>query len=258
MGLFNFLKPRNSTDDDLNNRPAIRKALIAADLESTQKQIANLQAVGRVGDAQKLASVFRQRTSDYLQATFHEWNKSDLVLPTAIDIAQISFGIAYFVLPNYGYKEFQWFLGVWHTPAPPIAITLYEYGCSIQKVRPTSEFAVSFKTQDGQLSPNCSYYLLQYPTPPSLDPMLTSGAEDFSERAVLPPQKRPVLAPYFSAILDDNASGKRSYYTLGQSMEGGTIIRHVTTAEGRSSCLGRGPEPTVDAFLEHLKEHHAS
>ena len=66
MGLFDFLKPRKDPVGDFPNTPLMRKAMLAMKLEFVQKQIANLNAVGRGADAKKVVS-------DFLKEVFKEW-----------------------------------------------------------------------------------------------------------------------------------------------------------------------------------------
>jgi hypothetical protein len=56
MGLLDFLKPRKDRLQELANQPEMRKAILSTELEFTQKQIANLRAVGREAEAERLLS----------------------------------------------------------------------------------------------------------------------------------------------------------------------------------------------------------
>lgn len=168
---------------------------------------------------------------------------------TPEELAQVCYGLAYYVLPNFAHREFDQFLRIWRTPFPPLGTMLCEFACSKQNLRSTPEQAAAFKMQDGQLTSSCDYYLVQFPSPPpfagidfdNLESVLSSGG------------RPPVLAPFFAAVLDNRASGHRRFYVLGQSPTGGTTFRSVT-ADGSNCNHGPGPEPTSFAFLERLKQ----
>jgi hypothetical protein len=166
------------------------------------------------------------------------------------DLAQVSYEIAYFGLPNWVHKEFDQFLKNWRNPTAPFGIMLCEYGCTRIKVRPSPEQAAAFKIEEGQLSSSCGYFLFQFPKPRAY-PLDLKQLKSVHTKGGKP----PVLAPFFAAVLDDYISGQRSYYILGQSLmsESETTLRSVT-ADGRNYNLGLGPEPTSFAFLERLKQ----
>lgn len=165
-------------------------------------------------------------------------------IATPDDLAQVSYMMAYSVLPSFCHREFEDFLRMWRAPIPPIGMLLCEFCCSKQKLQPAPEQVLAFKTQDGQLTASCDYYLLQFPSPPrfSVESLVSSG-------------RLPVLAPFFAAILHDRASHQRHYYVLGQATNGGTTLRSVTP-EGANCNHGPGSEPTTFAFLELLKREH--
>lgn len=254
MGLFEFFKPRKEPLQALTKLPRMQKAMLATDLEFTQKQIANLRAVGRDSEAEKLIIDFRNKLADFSQLTFKEWDKSPLPRPTPDQMARVSYRIAYHVLPAQAYKEFTAFLDAWRTIAPPIGFMLCEYGCSMWKVRPTPEFATAFKTHEGRLHSGCDYYVLQFPPAPSPAQMPHGNLIEIMTKS---PEKMPVLAPHFAAIVEDRSSGRNAYYVLGQSPSGGTTFRTVT-ADGANANLGPGPEPTMAAFVQHLAKRHVS
>lgn len=83
MGLFDFLKPRKDPLRELFKGPKTKKAILASDLESTQKQIANLRAVG-----EKLTVDYRNKMAELFRVTFQEWDKLDLPRPTPEQMAR--------------------------------------------------------------------------------------------------------------------------------------------------------------------------
>lgn len=170
---------------------------------------------------------------------------------TPEDLAQVSYEIAYLGLPNWVHKDFDRFLKNWRNPSVPFGPMLCAFGCERIKVRPSAEQAAAFKTQEGQLSSSCDYFLFQFP-PPRAYPLDLEKLQEIQKKGVKP----PVLAPYFAAALNNRASGKRSYYVLGQSLmgESETTLRSVT-AEGLNCNLGTGPVPEINTFLKCIKPH---
>lgn len=249
MRLFDFFKPRRDPLRYLEKQPNIRKAMLAQELEFAQKQIANLRAVGRDAEAGKLVADSREKIGEFFRLTFREWDKLPLLRPSPEQMAKVSYRIAYYVLPESVHGEFDKFLGIWRTMVPPIGIMLCEYACSLQKVRPTPEFATAFQTHEGRLDSNRDYYVLQFPPAPAPAPM--PPREMLLEDITKAREKMPVLAPYFAAIVNDRSSCDRAYYVLGQSLATGTTLRSVT-ADGTNGNLGPGPEPTVASFVRCL------
>jgi len=121
--------------------------------------------------------------------------------------------------------------------------------------RLTPEFATAFHTHEGQLDSDREYYILQFPPAPPPAPMpppekLLEVIKTEGKKKAL--EKMPILAPYFTAIINDRSSALRSYYVLGQSTQSGTTLRSVTT-DGANENLGPGPEPTVASFVQCLR-----
>jgi hypothetical protein len=57
-----------------------------------------------------------------------------------------------------------------------------------------------------------------------------------------------VLAPYFSAVIEDRNTREAQCFVLGQSPDALTTLRLVTPT--MNANLGRGCEPELEAFLE--------
>ncbi|EDY19462.1 hypothetical protein CfE428DRAFT_3147 [Chthoniobacter flavus Ellin428] len=174
-----------------------------------------------------------------------EKKDSGLPLATAQDLARISYGFAYIVLPDLVYRSFEEFLKSWHD-SWPMGWMLCDFGCSKENVRTTIEQKAAFKTTTAPFGPNCDGYFVQFPPPPPY-PILSE--EEF--QALIASKQRPRLAPYFAAVIHDRTSGDRNYFTLGQSPAGGTTFRTVTE-EGENCNLGPGPEPDLAKFYQHI------
>jgi hypothetical protein len=177
-----------------------------------------------------------------------EGANSGLPLATADDLARVSYGLAYIVLPDMVHHSFDGFLRHWRDRFP-FGFMLCDFGCSKEKVRTTIEQKAAFKTQEAPLSPTCDCYLVEFPTPPPV-----SRLSEAEFRAVIAAgRKAPLLAPYFAAAVHDRVSGRRYYFVLGQSPSGGTTFRTVT-ADGTNCNLGPGPEPDLASFFVHIAE----
>jgi hypothetical protein len=169
----------------------------------------------------------------------------ELPVATPEELALVCFAIAYRELPTFADSRFEEFKKRWDTGFPSFAQVLCGMACTAHKVQASLEQLGHFKTHDGQLTSACKYYLVQFPSPPP------APSSELVAQALKLGRKPPVLAPYFAAILVDQVTGKRACYVLGQALGGGTTLRSVSSSV--NSNLGRGPEPTVFAFLESLK-----
>jgi hypothetical protein len=161
--------------------------------------------------------------------------------PPQPSLASICYGIAYFILPHYAFKDYAKVASIFTDTPTTVGPFFYLMGCQIQKVEPVREDATRFKAHQGQLDDQRDYFIVEYPTPPPID----FGAAD--------PADSPVLAPYFSAIIRNRQTTAVSYYTLGQApFGGGTTFRSVTP-EGSNCNHGPGPEPQLNSFLARLR-----
>lgn len=122
-------------------------------------------------------------------------------------------------------------------PDAPVGPGAYIVACKARGVTPSEEAMQQFQSHTGELRPGVTYYVLQFPDPAPVD----MAQRDF------------VLAPYFSAILHDPTKSGYGYFILGQGITGGTTLRTVT-AEGMNANLGAGPAPTLEGFLDTLRQ----
>lgn len=163
------------------------------------------------------------------------------------ELAPVSYAIAYFVLPNGVFREPENYIAIWNDPVAPAGGVFYEMGCQFHGADVVPERAALYKASCGKFDDSTDFYLLEYPAPPPLDFSRLFPGKKTSEAEV------PVLAPYFSAMLRDRATGAVSYYVLGQSpVGGGTTVRSVTR-DGVNGNLGPGPAPKAGAFLDKLR-----
>lgn len=166
--------------------------------------------------------------------------------PRAMGLPDISYGVAYFILPQFAFKASEKLIERCKSTPESAGAFLYWFACQNQKIEPNKEDGLRFRFHSGRLDEANEYYAFEYPTPPPVDfsrvdPTKPSNSE------------RPVLAPYFSVVIRHAPSGAISYYVLGQApFGGGTTLRSVT-AEGANRNHGPGPEPELEAFLTVLR-----
>lgn len=147
------------------------------------------------------------------------------------------YGMAYLVLPKAIFGDTQVTLERIHAKPESAGFSFFTRACMASGCTPRRDDAGSFPVHLGQLRDHKSYIIFGYPEPPPVS--LDAGV--------------PVLAPYFSGVVIDQSTGEIAYYVLGQAIRGGTTFRAVT-AEGLNANLGKGSAPTVNAFVELLRE----
>ena len=163
--------------------------------------------------------------------------------PTAEqELAQFSYGMAYFFLPQFYYADPARVIGYFANNEFPPGPYLYALACSYRKVQPEADAARAFGAAIGELEPGCRYYALQYPIPPPFE----FGAPNAT------------LAPYFSVIVQsDDSESEQGYYILGQGPMGGTTLRAIRR-DLTNLNLGPGPAPELAALLDVLREKRNS
>ena len=166
--------------------------------------------------------------------------------PSQSSLPCICYGIAYLVLPHYAFNDCDKLVTMFTDTPTSAGPFFYVMGCQVQKTEPVHEDALRFRAHYGELDGAHDYFVLEYPTPPPVD---LSGTDP----SQMPPERLPVLAPYFSAIIRHRETKAVNYYTLGQApFDGGTTFRSVTP-EGANCNHGPGPEPCLEVFLAHLR-----
>jgi hypothetical protein len=173
-----------------------------------------------------------------------DWLRKKPVSPDAAGpqgLWQLCYGMAYFFVPQMLYADASRVLGYFTHQNMPAGPFLYAMACTAQQIEPSTEDALKFQAHTGELPGGVKYYVLEYPTPPPVDPDL----------------RKAVLAPYFSAILQAGAGGDVDYYVLGQRPFGGTTLRSVSR-DGVNANLGEGPAPDLSAFLDVLAQRTKS
>jgi hypothetical protein len=157
--------------------------------------------------------------------------------PDKNDLYQICYRVAYYMYPALLYSDPQKMREIFTKYGDAAGAYFYVLLCKQEGIEPDEEHAKRFRPYTGQLANGTDYVLLEYPTPPPVNPDLMKAA----------------LAPHFSIILYPRASENVAYYILGQRPFGGTTLRTVTK-DGMNANLGEGCEPDRDTFLAFLTD----
>lgn len=168
-------------------------------------------------------------------------------MSTAYYLPQISYWIAYQVLPHYAFEAVDKAIDMW-TKTPATAGPFYYFmACQMAKVEPILEDARLYSASSGAFD-GYDYYLMEFPTPPPVDLSNTDPATLAQQDSGI------VLAPHFSVIVRDRDSHEVRYFVLGQApLGGGTTFRKVTRS-GANANMGPGPAPQRDLFLNRVRE----
>ncbi len=152
------------------------------------------------------------------------------------ELSVLCYRMAYFVVPNLLFSQPERTIGYFADNELPEGPFLYMMATQMLKVEPSRENALLFQAYSGELSATTNYHILEYPTLPPFE----LG------------KKGSVLAPFFSAIIQNTSDLGISYFVLGQNPMSGTTFRCVTP-DGANANLGPGPLPGLADFLEFLK-----
>jgi len=166
--------------------------------------------------------------------------------PDARETASLCYAMAYFVLPHYIYHAREKLLRELAQGQALGAFYFYVLTCQAQGKEPDSGLVRSFVVYRGRLNDDLNYHVIQYPPPPPVD------LSDLPDEQWFAALRRVVLAPYFSALIEEVKSGDVRYFVLGQSPDGLTTFRSVTPAINAN--LGRGCEPEIGPFLALLRQ----
>src|SRR5262249_20241878 len=126
------------------------------------------------------------------------------------------------------------------------AMFFYVLTCQADGKEPDPEAVAAFAAHTGTLDDRHDYYVIEYPSPPPVD------LSDVDPDRMFEEMSRIALAPSFSAMVQEKASGAVRYFILGQSPDGDTTLRGVSP--GMNANLGPGCEPELEAFLQLLRE----
>ena len=161
-------------------------------------------------------------------------------IPQQVSLPEISYVVAYFVLPRYAYTRLEKIEELYQTNPLTAGPFFYAMACNMRRVTPNRPDAEQFSWQIGALDEQTDFFVMVHPTPPPVD-FSSFNPDDL---------KMPVLASYFSGIFRNRQTQKVSYYVLGPNPLGdGTTLRSVTLDPYTNSNLGPGPDADLDSFL---------
>ncbi|ODT71177.1 hypothetical protein ABS71_08170 [bacterium SCN 62-11] len=177
-----------------------------------------------------------------------------------ITLAQLSYTMAYRILPEYAFAE-RHDLRMWSvTKACGPFFYLMTLGMAFGK-RPEeadTKLGLKFQWHTGQLQDGRTYFLMEYPLTPEHSETLTE--KEFMQSALT---GRCVLPPYFSAMLgqvnpSEGTFHEVRYFVLGKSPEPGCTTLREVTADGSNRNLGMGPAADRNSFLEAIQSRASS
>lgn len=165
--------------------------------------------------------------------------------PNKPSLEQISYALAYEVLPHYAFKRIS---EIRNSSRPglrfggPYFYILTLKLCFQMNPGNDDEHAAKYLWHRAQRSDGTLIHVLEYPVPPCVAHVTE---EQWLERV-----HDNVLAPHFSAIVDADTDPR--YFILGQRPLGGTTLREVT-GDGRNYNLGEGPAANLADFVQAVK-----
>jgi hypothetical protein len=158
--------------------------------------------------------------------------------------AQIAYDMAYSVLPDEAHSDIGGFRSEFEESPDLRAIFSFTLAAKMRGVKPDVEDLRQLRGHTGRLDSGPHYVVVECPRFPATDLLTdTSGAPEGITSYV--------LAPYFSAIIDDRDEGDPQCFVLGQSPDARTTLRLVTPT--MNANLGPGCEPELKAFLSLLR-----
>lgn len=232
MGLFDFLKPKKTQDASFADKPVIRNAMVAMEMEYLQKQVANLCAVGRIEDAKRAVGEF---VSKYGRESAGQ------VCP-AKELAQLCYTASYMYLPELVFNRWSEFQQLWASKLP-FSVHLAVTVATRMEKRLSAEQLDQFKSMQGSIGEDIDCYVIQYPAPPPQEGELDVDAINAILAGNGAGVSPPVLGPYYAVASQRRGSDKRWLHVLGQAPRSGTTIRVVMGAGSSGNC-GIGPDPS--------------
>lgn len=243
MGIFDFLKPEKPHDEGLPDSPAIRSATMGMAVDQVQKQIANLCAVGREQDVDKIVKDFMIL---YERETGGGACGSE-------ELAKICYRASYKDLPELVFDRWAEFEELWASKFPFSAYLGIKNAAAILKSMSLSQIQ-EFKHMTGSIGDNIKCYFIKYPTPRPLD----EAAFQASVQAIRAGRKDiPVytLGVYFAVVSQSKKTNERWLHVLGQSPTTGKTTIRMIDAPGCSANHGSGPDPSSpEDFLRAIKK----
>ena len=162
-------------------------------------------------------------------------------------LPQLCYDVAYFILPHYAFRDLPKLEHLCLKAPSAAGPFFYIMAAQARKTEPIGDDAKRFKWHHGHLDDGREYFALEYPVPPPID--LSNQSDDDLLRGM----SNIVLAPYFSAVVRSNDKVPQ-YFVLGQAPIGGGTTLRCLLPEGMNCNLGPGPEPSLRAFLDAIRD----
>ena len=163
--------------------------------------------------------------------------------------AKVAYDTAYFVLPRYAHGEIERIKSRFEEAPDLGAMFYFVLAAKMRGEEPNIDDVRQLRGHVGKLETGWNYIVVEYPRFPAVDLLKES---DVNLHAALGSH---VLAPYFSAILEDRFTGEVRCFVLGQSPDAMTTLRTVTATTNAN--LGRGCEPELELFVDLLRQRTA-
>ena len=154
--------------------------------------------------------------------------------------AQVAYHMAYFVLPPRAHNDIKELRADFDNGLDLAALSYYRQAAKSHGLAPHPDELLALRAHTADVG-QCDVIVIEYPRFPAVD-LLTE-----------PVIGSHVLAPYFSAVLENRMSTEVQYFVLGQSLDAGTTLRSVSPE--LNANLGRGCKPQLAAFLKLLRRY---
>lgn len=162
-------------------------------------------------------------------------------------LPQISYSVAYRVLPYYAFQSLGKATEVWTKTPTAAGPFFYLMACQMAQLKPVPEDARRYSASHGTFDDH-DYYLMEFPVPPPVDLSGTDPVALAAEGTSI------VLAPHFSIILEHRTSRDVRYFVLGQSPFGGGTTFRSLNASGVNANMGPGPVPERELFIHRVRQ----
>lgn len=161
--------------------------------------------------------------------------------------AEVVYERAYFLLPRRAHGELEELKSEFDQSPELGAMSYFVRAAKSRGIVPNSDDVRAFRVHSGWLDSKRDYIVIEYPRFTVVDLLanVTRGLEPSNY----------VLAPYFSAIVEDRGSCEADYFVLGQSPDARTTLRSVSPTINAN--LGPGCDPELEAFLKLLRKRYA-
>ncbi|AMV27015.1 hypothetical protein VT84_21615 [Gemmata sp. SH-PL17] len=158
--------------------------------------------------------------------------------------ARITYETAYSILPRRAHTDIEELKSEFDVSPDLGALFYFLEAAKRHRTEPNNLDVRSLRGHTGRIGVKLNYIVVEYPRFPAVNVL-----ENLSDSSLITGY---VLAPYFSAIVEDRFSSEVQCFVLGQSPDARTTLRIVSPIANTN--LGDGCEPDLGAFLELLAQ----